>query len=128
MILSKFDKTYLEQFDQIPVLGDDTKNYNTFEGKSLSQSMINETESSLVSQLTAQNSHNSFNSANLGGCNTHLNASKLNLNKNKIIGTCREYKHLDDEWKFDVDNFSCIEATGGNVFNDPEPPFYGIKE
>ena len=28
---------------------------------------------------------------------------QLNLNKNKIVGTCREYKNLDDEWMFDCD-------------------------
>ena len=53
---------------------------------------------------------------------------KLNLNKNKITGTCREYKHLDDEWKFDVDNLSIVEATAGNVFHDPNPPIYGLKQ
>ena len=32
-------------------------------------------------------------------------ATKINMNRNKMQGTCREYKHLDDEWTFDVDEF-----------------------
>ena len=52
----------------------------------------------MITSMTAQTNANSYNSnaANSFG-------SKVNLNKNKLQGTCREYKHLDDEWKFDVD-------------------------
>ena len=47
---------------------------------------------------------------------------KRNLNRNKLQATCREYKHLDDEWKFDVDELQLIEAENGNVFHEPNPP------
>lgn len=51
---------------------------------------------------------------------------KINLNRNKIQGTCREYKHLDDEWKFNVDELTVIEATEANVFHDPESTYGGL--
>ena len=82
---------------------------------SLSQN-VEGNESSMITQLTAQTNANSYNSnaaASFG--------SKVNLNKNKLQGTCREYKHLDDEWKFDVDSLEVIEATPGNVFHEPHP-------
>ena len=131
-IMSKFDKIYSDQFDQIPALGSENKP-NGYDASSLSQSMVHENESSLVSQLTAQNSHNSFNSVtqNQSGAGSYFqyqNNMKLNLNKNKITGTCRDYKHLDDEWKFNVDSLSVVEATSGNVFHDPNPPVYGVKQ
>ena len=74
--------------------------------------------------MTTQHSHNSYNSEMNGYLSGIL---KLNMNKNKLAATCREYKHLDDEWKFDVDNISVVEATQGNVFNDPNPKVYKHK-
>lgn len=32
--------------------------------------------------------------------------------------TCREYKHLDDEWKFNIDQIQVLEAENGNVFHE----------
>lgn len=94
------------------------------QNESLSQNFANENESSLISQMTTQHSHNSYNSEMNGYLSGIL---KLNMNKNKLAATCREYKHLDDEWKFDVDNISVVEATQGNVFNDPNPKVYKHK-
>ena len=37
-------------------------------------------------------------------------SSKLNLNKNKITASCKEYKNIDDEWLFHCDNIKLFEV------------------
>ena len=55
-------------------------------------------------QVTAANTYNS--------CNNSLLArhKEVNLNKNKMFGTCRNYKHLDDQWTFDCDMIESISS------------------
>ena len=108
LILEKFDSIYADNFDEIHTMGQ-TQNcdeHNT-------------------------NSEESFNMDSFSSSFNHQNSStmahaplKLNMNKNKMVGTCREYKHLDDEWKFDVDNFSLVEVQEGNAFHERPSSHY----
>lgn len=83
-------------------------------GQSLSQNMYNIDDPSYGSHSTKDESplvNSKSHSSNClvkseNGYFSKVQTSlKINMNRNKMQGTCREYKHLDDEWTFDVDEF-----------------------
>ena len=110
LILEKFDSIYADSFDDINTMG---------QTQHCDDNNTNSEESFAMDSYSS-----SFNNQNSSSATMAHAPLKLNMNKNKMVGTCREYKHLDDEWKFDVDNFSLVEVQEGNAFHERSPSYY----